>query len=224
MRIRIAVLTVLIALLLSGCGAAAEEKQPATAGMEAAEGLLSGLQNADLEAIDRYSTFEAVGEAERAVFDPVTAEINLYHSMGLLRDNVDTVVQQKITTLCEKMRTKYVTEYRILSTEQGEKSETIEAEITYGYDVDNFLQSDELSAQFQKIMTDYTDNHMEEITKVLSEQGEDALYQKILTDTLPDMLKVIEDEIDNGKAVTVKKKLTAQELDGEWIITSISAS
>ena len=219
------ILAILLGMFILGCGKTGEsaETQTAAAGREAVEGLLEGFKNVDLAAIDQYATTEAVSDSERNVFDPETSEINLYHSMGLLRDNVAPDVQQRITTLCDKMRSKYLEEYEILSVDQENgASEYITVEMTYGYDVDNFLQGDELSAEFQKIMTDYTDNHMEEITKVLNEQGEDALYQKILTDTLPDMLKIIENEVDNGEPVTVTKVFHAQRFEEAWVVTEIN--
>lgn len=71
-------------------------------------------------------------------------------------------------------------------------------------------------------MTKYQDEHLEEIQKMISEEGEDAALQKIYTDIAPELFGMMKDEVKNAPELKEQMTFTLEANGDNWLISELT--
>ena len=218
-RIRI-VLIALSALLMVGIlGSCGGEKDPELI-IAAATGFLEGVKNADPEEIRKYSLDSVMNDEDLVVFDAAAVEESIYQSLGIGKEILDPAVQEQISGLCERMSGSFLKDYKLGEPQIGEDGTAqIEADVTFGYEVDAVLSGQEMNEKLDEFIGTYQEQNKEALFDLYTKEGEEAMYRKVYNDLMPQIISALTAEMENSSPAAQKMKLTLQKKDGEWKVT-----
>ena len=204
----------LSAWMLAACGSgeSAEVKS-------SADKFLSAMKSGDTAGIRQYSTENAISDEDLAIFDSEAFESTLYESIGIPKEELDADLQAQITSLCDKYSKDLIKEYSIKSAEVKDGVGTVNVDITYGFDIDTLFEGEEQDAAMDELIASYQEEHEAELLSLYLTDGEEAMYKKLFTDIMPDVIKLLNDELDSSKEVSEDLYLTLEKIDGTWKVT-----
>ena len=201
---------------LAACGG---EKDPELI-TAAAAGFLEGIKNADSEEIRKYSLDSVMNDEDLAVFDAAAVEESIYQSLGIGKEILDPAVQEQISELCERMSGSFLKDYKLGEPQIGEDGTAqIEADVTYGYEVETILSGQEMNEKLDEFMGSYQEQNKDTLLDLYMNEGEEVMYRKVYNDLMPQIISALTAEMENSSPAAQKMKLTLQKKDGEWKVT-----
>ncbi len=216
---KIVLLVLSLLLIVSFLAACGGEKDPELI-TAAATGILDGIKTADSEEIRKYSLDSVMNDEDLAVFDAAAVEENIYQSLGVGKEILDPAVQEQITELCERMSGSFLKDYKLGDPQIGEDGNaSIEADVTYGYEVKAVLSGQEMNEKLDEFMGSYQEQNKDTLLDLYMNEGEEAMYRKVYNDLMPQIVSALNAEMENASPASQKMKLTLQKKDGEWKVT-----
>lgn len=202
--------------VLAGCGDN-DTKDIRAAG----EGMLQGWVDGDWDEISKYGTEDLLNDSKMDVFNSERTEANFYEEIGVSKGDMDESAQEAVTAYAEDFPKKFVDSFEITNVSESQDEEgvgTVEASVVLAFDPDEIDTED--NEELQKLSDDYLNDHQDELVSMYTDSGEEAMYQKIYNDLLPDILKVYENIIDSADSYTEIVDLTVEKQDdGTWLVS-----
>lgn len=219
-------LAVMVLVPLTGCGGASSEAEDEV--RAAAETFMNAMQDGDFEAMkacsdpalyeedgDMYS-FGTIGNMDEIFAESLGIDI----SAEDLGESTKTGLQDFVDTLLDNM----VTSYEIKDVSVDGDTGTASVTTTYGYDPEK-MQEIDLDDEVGTLATEYMKKHQTELLEIYQNDGEAAMYSKVLDDLLPDILSKYMDEVLKTGEVTQDSVLTlTKQDDGSWLVTGDKAT
>lgn len=196
----------LMAVAVVGCGGKdSTEKQEAVV-----NNFFTYLKEGD---IDKISSLWVEGSEDLGDLDEISEMFDML-------DDTDLFGQTFVDEA--KSFTKYVFENTVVSYEIKEvKKADDKYTVTVNATIKDLDAVDFESDAMSDFMTKYQEEHLEEIQKIATEEGEEAALQKIYTDIAPELFGMMKDEVKN--AGELKEQMTfTLEADGDnWLISEM---
>lgn len=90
-------------------------------------------------------------------------------------------------------------------------------------DIDKAMTPEIESIVLQMVM-EYQNNHIDELTTLYYEQGEDAVQQKVMKELSSECLVLLKRCVDEAPTLDIKIEVTVTEVDGNWRVSKIEES
>ena len=191
---------------------------------DAAAGFLEGVKNADPDQIRAFSTDGVLNDEDLEAFDAAKMEEGIYESLGIDKAILDAALQQQISELCGEMAQGFLKEYEIGDVYGENGIVSVEADLTYSYDVETVLTGEVFNEQLDAFMSKYQEENKETLLDVYMAEGEEAMYKKVLNDLMPQIVSAVRSEIENAAPITEKMILTVQKIDKEYKVTEVRSA
>lgn len=224
------ILSIMLALAMSfaltGCG---EDETAAV--KEAADGCLAAMQAGDFEKAKEFCTdevFETGALSSFEQFDNITD--SLTESIGIDEEDLSDDAKASVEEFKAGFLKSLISSYTINdATINDDGTATVNAEVTYGLDVDKLASADfsSASSDAEKIVTDYMTEHQSEIMKVYQEQGQDKAMVQVVNAVLPDLMDYLTkmiNEAAEGETVENSVLTLEQNDDGAWLVKEMKAT
>ena len=201
-------ISILVMLLFTACGgqSAPEGSSPQET---AAIQFLEALKNASEEALNEDLSF---------IEDMQTFSASLCETLGASMDELPDEAVKALEELQQKMINDYVASYEIKDVSEEDGSATIKCSVDYGYDTEAISNSS-YATEISNRMTEYVQENMDELSKIMTEEGDEAVTKKIVSDMLPEIANSLMEAIENtgGKSEDVTIKVEKQ--NDKWLVT-----
>ena len=218
-KITAALMAVLMAacMLMTGCSG---NKDAISA---AGTGFLDGMQAGDLAAIKEYSTDALASSEDLSSFDIEALVANFYDSMGIPEEDLGEEAQASVRDFCTNVAQNVVKSYEITDVKEEKGVGTVTANIVLGFDPDEFDPSNDpdTSAKLSSMVDDYQNENLDVLLDIYTNEGEDAFYQKLYTDLIPQILAVYNEQLAAAGELNEQIELTVeQQEDKTWKVSA----
>ena len=211
----------MLAMSLAGCRGSNTEQ---SAAVEAAEGVLAALQEGDMDAITEYASEDILMNGDLSGLRGMTEfTADMLGSLGVERETISDEAVSSIDKLGEALMSGFVKSYTIDEAKENDGVWEIPCTVTFGYDVDS-LDESEMSTKVSELVQKYSEENIDELVKVLQDEGEDALLQKIVSACMPSICQMISEFVAASGEKTASFIMKVENLDGKWMVTEAKAA
>lgn len=197
-----------LVLALAGCAGESHEKEIKAVIDSYFSAIQTGDYDTALQAVtgdtfqDNFGLSEVQGQADE-----------------LLDDSLGEVYNNEAREFIDYVLSKSVTEYTIGDIK--EDSDQATAEVT-----GKCLDFETMDVSVGEVDTDtltenYLTEHMDELSQIYSEQGEEAVNQKIMDDCAPLIFDQMKTAVDSIETREFDLQITLTQQDGKWLISQI---
>lgn len=197
-----------LVLSLSGCSGESHEEEIKTA----IDSYFSAIQAGDYDA----ALQAAAGDSFQDNFGLSQVQ---EQSGELLDDTLGEVYNSEAKAFVEYVLSKSISEYTIGDIQEDGDQAT--AEVT-----GKCLDFETMDVSIGEVDTDtltenYLTEHMDELSQIYSEQGEEAVNQKIMDDCAPLIFDQMKTAVDSIETRDFDMQITLTQTDGKWLISQI---
>ena len=223
-------LAVMVLVPLTGCGGGGDEggSAPEDEVRATAETFMNAMQEGDFEAMKACSD-PALYEEDGDLYafgtidkmDEIFAE-----SLGIdiSADDLGESTKAGLQDFVDKLMGNLVKSYEITDVSVKDSTGTVNITTTYGYDPDK-MQDIDLDDEVETIAMKYMSENQDELTEIYQNDGETAMFNKVLDDLLPDILSKYMDQVLETGEVTQNSVMTLEKQDdGSWLVTGEKAT
>lgn len=178
--------------------------------------------------VDNYMTSLKEGNYTKALESTIGEELKENFGFGQIKelsqsmfekDEVSDSVLKEVEEFASYIFQKSIVEYKIDNISESKDTATVEIS-------GKCIDFEKMNVETGKVDTDalakqYLNDNMSELGKISIEQGEDAVYQKIMEDIAPAIFDVMKKAIDSTPSRAFKMQMTVIHKDGKWLISSI---
>ncbi len=138
---------------------------------------------------------------------------------GFINDNMGEAFNEEAKKFISYIISKAIGDYSI----DKVKEKDDEAIVSVSGKCINFEKFDPstLELDIEELSTKYLNEHGDELNKIYTEQGQDAMTQKIFDDITPEVFDRIKKVVDDTERIEFKMEITVKNLDGQWLISDI---
>ncbi len=205
-----------MAMIMTGCSG---NKDAINA---AATGFFDGMQAGDLAAISEYATTALVESGELDSFDVEGLTADFYESMDIPAEDLDETAQAAVTDFCTNIAQSVVKSYEITDTSEEKGVGKVTAKVVLGFDPDKFDPNNDaaINEQLNTLVENYQNENLDALLDIYTNQGEDAFYQKLYSDLIPEILSIYKESITSIGELEEQVVLTIeQQEDKTWKVS-----
>ena len=139
-------------------------------------------------------------------------------------DDLGESTKAGLQDFVDKLMGNLVKSYEITDVSVKDSTGTVNITTTYGYDPDK-MQDIDLDDEVETIAMKYMSENQDELTEIYQNDGETAMFNKVLDDLLPDILSKYMDQVLETGEVTQNSVMTLEKQDdGSWLVTGEKAT
>ena len=215
----VSLIVVMMALCLTGCGGSSND----SAIQEAAEGVLKALQAGDIDAVTEYASEDILMNGDLAEFRSMSEfTADMLASLGVDKENISEEAVASIDKLGESLLTGFVESYTIDEVKEEDGAGLVTCTVNFGYNADN-LDETEMSVEVSDLVQKYAEENIDELTKVLQDEGEEGLTNKLVSACMPMICDKISEYIAEAEGYTSTIVMKVENADDKWIVTEAKA-
>ncbi|MBO5994176.1 MAG: hypothetical protein J6Q41_01530 [Firmicutes bacterium] len=211
----IALIILVASLCLVGCGTTKVSQESPE---DAAKSFMDALQNGELEKVKSLGDERALYQDLAFIGEMDGFAESLVVSLGADPEELTSEAKKAAEELQEAMIKEYVKSYEITDVAEEGDSASVTCEVAYGYDPETISEGD-YSDVVKELLQNYIVENYEELSKIMTEEGDEALTKRMINDMLPEicdsLIKILNE--DGGKNETIIIGEAKQE--GKWVIT-----
>ena len=136
-----------------------------------------------------------------------------------INESMGNVFNEEAKKFISYMMSKAIGDYSIDKVKENKD----EAIVSLSGQCTNFEKFDPSSFEIdiQELSTKYLNEHGDELNKIYTEQGQNAMTQKIFDDITPEVFDRMKKVVDNTERMEFKMEITVKNIDGQWLISNI---
>lgn len=214
------VIITLLAMCISGCGGASGTDKIRAA----ADGLMTAIQSNDFEKIAEYSTEDMLNDGDLSDLKQMKdLADDLLPSLGVSKENLSEDAVMAIEDLSDSMIRGLIKSYEITDVQKDDEAGYVSLNVSYGFDVSAF-EEESYDQELSGLVEKYTTENLEELVKVLNEEGEEALMLRIVNGVLPDICAKIKEKVLGTGERTETVIMKVENIEGSWKVTEAKIS
>ena len=147
------------------------------------------------------------------------SELDSSLASGFINENMGNIFNEEAKKFISYMMSKAIGDYAIDKVTENKD----EAIVSLSGKCINFEKFDPSSFELdiQELSTKYLNEHGDELNKIYTEQGQDAMTQKIFDDITPEVFDRMKKVVDDTERMEFKMEITVKNIDGQWLISNI---
>ncbi len=205
----------MMAVCLAGCGGSSN----GSAIQETAEGVLNALQEGNIDGITEYASEDILMNGDLSQFRSMTEfTADMLGALGVDRENISEEAIASIDKLGESLLTGFVESYTVDEVKEEEGTGLVTCTVNFGYNADSINES-EMSVEVSDLVQKYAEENIDELTKVLEDDGEEGLTNKLVSACMPMICDKISEYLAASEGYSSKIVMKVENLDGKWMVT-----
>lgn len=210
-----ALIVVMMTLCLAGCGGSSNE----SAIQEAAEGVLTALQEGNIDGVSEFASEDILMNGDLAGFRGMTEfTADMLGSLGVNREDISDEAVASIDKLGESLLADFIESYTIDEVKEEDGTGLVNCTVNFGYDA-NDLDESEMSVEVSELVQKYAEENIDELTKVLEDEGEEGLTNKLVSACMPMICDKISEYLAASEGYSSKIVMKVEKVDEKWTVT-----
>lgn len=208
------IMTVLC-LLFTSCGLS--EK---TAVLETTETFLQAAKDCNMETVSSHCNETVLTSLGINAISTEFTENVIYENMQIDKTVLSEESQKAVLDFCTYYSNNIIQNYTIGDATAENGIGTVNVTITtYSHDALSALSSDNFKSELSSLMTNYQEEHMEELITINLNDGNEAMINKVFDDLMPKIMVAMKKSYDSYPPEEVNLVLTLEKQNDTWLVT-----
>ena len=128
--------------------------------------------------------------------------------------------QKAVLDFCTYYSNNIIQNYTLGDATVENETGTVNATVTtYSHDALSALSSDSFKTELSTLMTNYQEEHMEELISINLNEGNEAMINKVFDDLMPEIMAAMKKSYDSYSPEELNLVLTLEKQNDTWLIT-----
>ena len=209
-------LTLLIGLCLSftGCGSDKNEI------LDTTETFLQAAMDCDMETLSKQCNETVLTDLGLNAISTEFTENIIYENIQVDKNALSEESQKAVLDFCTYYSNNIIQNYTLGDAAVENETGTVNATVTtYSHDALSALSSDSFKTELSTLMTNYQEEHMEELISINLNEGNDAMINKVFDDLMPEIMAAMKKSYDSYSPEELNLILTLEKQNDTWLIT-----
>lgn len=212
----------MMAAALAGCGGGskADAKAPVK---EVVDGFMGALAAGEFDKISAFCTEEAVKSQDLASLEQIDdLESSFMDSLGVTGDVISEETRASVTAFVDNLKKDIVSGYEISDVSVDGDMAVVDGTVTFGYDLDTEKTGKKLlEEEMDGVMQAYMQENQEALSKLYTEEGQDAMLGKMFNDLIPSVMDRYAEAIRATDGGTRPLHFAVEKRGDAWLISDI---
>ena len=209
-------LTLLIGLCLSFTGCGSDKKEI----LDTSETFLQAAMNCDMETLSKQCNETVLTDLGLNAISTEFTENIIYENIQVDKNALSEESQKAVLDFCTYYSNNIIQNYTLGDATVENETGTVNATVTtYSHDALSALSSDSFKTELSTLMTNYQEEHMEELISINLNEGNDAMINKVFDDLMPQIMAAMKKSYDSYSPEELNLILTLEKQNDTWLIT-----
>ena len=209
-------LTLLIGLCLSFTGCGSDKKEILTT----TETFLQAAMNCDMETLSKQCNETVLTDLGLNAISTEFTENIIYENIQVDKNALSEESQKAVLDFCTYYSNNIIQNYTLGDATVENETGTVNATVTtYSHDALSALSSDSFKTELSTLMTNYQEEHMEELISINLNEGNEAMMNKVFDDLMPEIMAAMKKSYDSYSPEELNLVLTLEKQNDTWLIT-----
>ena len=209
-------LTLLIGLCLSFTGCGADKKEI----LDTSETFLQAAMNCDMETLSKQCNETVLTDLGLNAISTEFTENIIYENIQVDKNALSGESQKAVLDFCTYYSNNIIQNYTLGDATVENETGTVNATVTtYSHDALSALSSDSFKTELSNLMTNYQEEHMEELISINLNEGNEAMMNKVFDDLMPEIMAAMKKSYDSYSPEELNLVLTLEKQNDTWLIT-----
>ena len=209
-------ITFLIGACLSFTGCGSDKKEILTT----TETFLQAAMNCDMETLSKQCNETVLTDLGLNAISTEFTENIIYEKIQVDKNGSSEESQKAVLDFCTYYSNNIIQNYTLGDAAVENETGTVNATVTtYSHDALSALSSDSFKTELSTLMTNYQEEHMEELISINLNEGNDAMINKVFDDLMPEIMAAMKKSYDSYSPEELNLVLTLEKQNDTWLIT-----
>ena len=209
-------LTLLIGACLSLTGCGSDKKEI----LDTTETFLQAAMNCDMETVSIHCNETVLTDLGLNAISTEFTENIIYENIQVDKNALSEESQKAVLDFCTYYSNNIIQNYTLGDATVENETGTVNATVTtYSHDALSALSSDSFKTELSTLMTNYQEEHMEELISINLNEGNEAMINKVFDDLMPEIMAAMKKSYDSYSPEELNLILTLEKQNDTWLIT-----
>ena len=209
-------LTLLIGACLSLTGCGSDKKEI----LDTTETFLQAAMNCDMETLSKQCNETVLTDLGLNAISTEFTENIIYENIQVDKNALSEESQKAVLDFCTYYSNNIIQNYTLGDATVENETGTVNATVTtYSHDALSALSSDSFKTELSTLMTNYQEEHMEELISINLNEGNEAMMNKVFDDLMPEIMAAMKKSYDSYSPEELNLVLTLEKQNDTWLIT-----
>lgn len=204
-----------LCLLITGCGLSEKE-----ALLDTTETFLQAAMNCDMETLSKQCNETVLTDLGLNAISTEFTENIIYENIQVDKNALSEESQKAVLDFCTYYSNNIIQNYTLGDATVENEIGTVNATITtYSHDALSALSSDSFKAELSNLMTNYQEEHMDELICINLNEGNEAMMNKVFDDLMPEIMTAMKKSYNSYAPEELNLVFTLEKQNDTWLIT-----
>lgn len=198
-----------------GCG-----KSDKNMVLETSDIFLQAAMDCDMETLSKQCNETVLTDLGLNAISTEFTENIIYENIQVDKNALSEESQKAVLDFCTYYSNNIIQNYTLGDATVENETGTVNATVTtYSHDALSALSSDSFKTELSNLMTNYQEEHMEELISINLNEGNDAMINKVFDDLMPEIMAAMKKSYDSYSPEELNLILTLEKQNDTWLIT-----
>lgn len=198
-----------------GCG-----KSDKNMVLETSDIFLQAAMDCDMETLSKQCNETVLTDLGLNAISTEFTENIIYENIQVDKNALSEESQKAVLDFCTYYSNNIIQNYTLGDATVENETGTVNATVTtYSHDALSALSSDSFKTELSNLMTNYQEEHMEELISINLNEGNEAMMNKVFDDLMPEIMAAMKKSYDSYSPEELNLVLTLEKQNDTWLIT-----
>ena len=198
-----------------GCG-----KSDKNMVLETSDIFLQAAMDCDMETLSKQCNETVLTDLGLNAISTEFTENIIYENIQVDKNALSEESQKAVLDFCTYYSNNIIQNYTLGDATVENETGTVNATVTtYSHDALSALSSDSFKTELSNLMTNYQEEHMEELISINLNEGNEAMMNKVFDDLMPEIMAAMKKSYDSYSPEELNLILTLKKQNDTWLIT-----
>ena len=198
-----------------GCG-----KSDKNMVLETSDIFLQAAMDCDMETLSKQCNETVLTDLGLNAISTEFTENIIYENIQVDKNALSEESQKAVLDFCTYYSNNIIQNYTLGDATVENETGTVNATVTtYSHDALSALSSDSFKTELSTLMTNYQEEHMEELISINLNEGNEAMMNKVFDDLMPEIMAAMKKSYDSYSPEELNLVLTLEKQNDTWLIT-----
>lgn len=185
-----------------------------------AESFLQAADNAEIETVLEFCTETALTQMDLDALDPLYSVSSFFSGVGYDRSVFSEETLASVDAFGQYLADAVIQGYTIDKVSEKDGIGYVNATITtFDSDALTGLTDDVFQEELTNLITNYQNEHMNDLSVIYIKEGEDAMLIHILDGTIPEIIDIMQENVESYVLEDIQLTLTLEMINDKWMVT-----
>lgn len=198
-----------------GCG-----KSDKNMVLETSDIFLQAAMDCDMETLSKQCNETVLTDLGLNAISTEFTENIIYENIQVDKNALSEESQKAVLDFCTYYSNNIIQNYTLGDATVENETGTVNATVTtYSHDALSALSSDSFKTELSNLMTNYQEEHMEELISINLNEGNEAMINKVFDDLMPEIMATMKKSYNSYSPEELNLVLTLEKQNDTWLIT-----